>query len=47
MHPTPDAISSARFYSRSHDFVIRVFTRSGNVIEMHENADKFQGVVRC
>jgi hypothetical protein len=42
MHRAPDAISSARFYIRSHDFVIRVFRRSGNVIEMHENADEFK-----
>ena len=42
MHPAPDAISSARFYSRSHDFVIRVFRRSGNVTEIHENAGEFK-----
>jgi hypothetical protein len=42
MHPAPDAISSARFYSRSHDFAIRILRRSGNVIEKHENADEFK-----
>src|SRR5881394_963645 len=38
----PDAISNAvgytKFYSRSHDAVIRVYDEPGNVIEPHEHA---------
>jgi hypothetical protein len=30
------AISYAKFYSRSHDAVIRVYDEAGNVIEAHE-----------
>ena len=37
----PDAISNAigyaKFYSRSHDAVIRVYDDAGNVIEAHEH----------
>ena len=37
----PDAISNAigyaKFFSRSHDAVIRVYDEAGNVIEMHEH----------
>jgi hypothetical protein len=32
----PNAISYAKFYSRSHDAVIRVYDDAGNVIETHE-----------
>ena len=36
----PDAISNAigyaKFFSRSHDAVIRVYNAAGNVIETHE-----------
>jgi hypothetical protein len=43
---SPDAISNvvgyARFYSRSHPVVIRVFDESGTVIEAHEHAGDFQ-----
>jgi len=28
----------AKFYSRSHDAVIRVYDAAGNVIETHEHA---------
>jgi len=28
----------AKFYSRAHDAVIRVYDEAGNVIETHENA---------
>jgi hypothetical protein len=37
----PDAISNAiayaKFYSRSHDAVIRVYDDAGNMIERHES----------
>jgi hypothetical protein len=43
----PDAISNAidyaRFFSRSHDAVIRVYDEAGNVIETHEHAGDFKG----
>ena len=43
----PDAISNAvgyaKFYSRSHDVVIRVCDDVGNVIETHEHAGHFKG----
>jgi len=42
----PDAISNAvnyaRFYSRSHDAMIRVYDEAGNVIETHEQAGDFK-----
>ena len=39
----PDAIEYAKFYSRSHDAVIRVYDHAGNVIdETHEHAGKFK-----
>jgi hypothetical protein len=42
----PDAISNeigyAKFYSRSHDAVIRVYDKAGNVIETHEQAGDFK-----
>jgi len=31
------AVNYARFYSRSHDPVIRVYDDAGNVIETHEH----------
>ena len=31
------AVDYAKFYSRSHDAVIRVYDGAGNVIETHEN----------
>jgi hypothetical protein len=37
----PNAISNARFYSRSHKAVIRVYDVAGNVIETHEHAGGF------
>jgi hypothetical protein len=30
-------IGYAKFFSRSHDAVIRVYDEAGNVIEMHEH----------
>ena len=42
----PNAISNAvgyaKFFSRSHDAVIRVYDDAGKVIEMHENAGDFR-----
>jgi hypothetical protein len=42
----PDAITNAigyaRFFSRSHDAVIRVYDESGNVAETHEQAGEFK-----
>jgi hypothetical protein len=32
----PDAVDYAKFFSRSHDAVIRVFALAGNVIETQE-----------
>ncbi len=36
-----DAIAYAKFFSRSHDAVIRVYDESGNVIQTHEQAGEF------
>jgi hypothetical protein len=38
-----NAIGNAKFYSRLHDAVIRVYDEAGNVIETHEHAGKFKG----
>ncbi len=37
-----NAISFAKFYSRSHDAVIRVYDEAGNVIETHEHTGEFK-----
>jgi len=37
-----NAIGYAKFRSRSHDAVIRVFDEAGNVIETHEHGGSFQ-----
>jgi hypothetical protein len=37
-----NAISYAKFYSRSHDAVIRVYDDAGNVIETHEHKADFK-----
>ena len=37
-----DAIEYAKFYSRSHHAVIRVYDDAGNVIETHEHAGDFK-----
>jgi len=46
MMPEPNAISNAidyaKFYSRSHDAVIRVYDESGNAIEAHEHKRDFK-----
>jgi hypothetical protein len=36
------AINYAKFFSRSHDAVIRVFDEAGNVIEAHEHTGDFK-----
>ena len=38
----PNAIGYAKFYSRSHDAVIRVHDKAGNVIETHEHSGDFK-----
>ena len=38
----PDAVEYAKFYSRSHDAVIRVYDEAGNVIETHEHKGDFK-----
>jgi hypothetical protein len=37
-----NAIDSAKFHSRSHRAVIRVYGAAGNVIEMHQHAGDFE-----
>jgi len=37
-----NAIEYAKFYSRSHDAVIRAFDEAGNVIETHEHKGDFR-----
>jgi len=37
-----DAISYAKFYSRSHNAVIHLYDDAGNVIETHEHAGDFK-----
>ncbi len=37
-----NAISYAKFYSRSHRAVIRVYDAAGNVIETHEHTGDFK-----
>src|SRR4030095_7757037 len=37
-----DAIGYAKFYSRSHDAVIRVYDAAGNEIETHQHAGDFK-----
>jgi hypothetical protein len=39
---TVDVIGYAKFFSRSHDAVIRVYDAAGNVIETHEHAGDFK-----
>jgi hypothetical protein len=39
----PSAIDYAKFYSRSHDAVIRVYDEAGNVIETHQHTGEFKG----
>jgi hypothetical protein len=37
-----NAVDYAKFYSRSHDAVIRVYDDVGNVIETHEHKGDFK-----
>jgi hypothetical protein len=37
-----NAVEYAKFYSRSHDAVIRVYDDAGNVIETHEHNGDFK-----
>jgi hypothetical protein len=37
-----DAIEYAKFFSRSHNAVIRVYDDAGNVIETHEHVGEFK-----
>ena len=37
-----NAIGYAKFYSRSHDAVIRVYDEAGNVIATHEHKGDFK-----
>jgi len=37
-----NAINYARFYSRSHHAVIRLYDEAGNVIETNEHAGEFK-----
>src|SRR6266496_5005182 len=37
-----NAIGFAKFFSRSHDAVIRVYDDAGNLIETHEHAGEFK-----
>jgi hypothetical protein len=37
-----NAISYAKFFSRSHDATIRVYKEAGNVIQTHEQAGDFK-----
>ncbi len=39
---TPPRLGYARFYSRSHDAVIRVYDEASNVIETHKHAGEFK-----
>ena len=39
-----NAIGYARFYSRSHHALIRVYDETGNVIETHKHAGEFREV---
>ena len=37
-----DAVDYAKFFSRSHDTVIRVYDEAGSVIETHEHVGGFK-----
>jgi len=40
--PMPNAISYAKFRSRSHNAVIRVYDAAGDVIETHERKSELK-----
>ena len=37
-----DAVSYAKFFSQSHNAVIRVYDNAGNAIETHEHKGRFK-----
>jgi hypothetical protein len=37
-----DAVGYAKFFSRSHDAVIRVYDEAGNTIEVHKLEGEFR-----
>jgi hypothetical protein len=37
-----DAIDHAKFFSRSHDAVVRIYDQAGNVIETHAQTGDFK-----
>jgi hypothetical protein len=41
--PPYDAVDYAKFRSRSHDAVIRVYDDAGNVIQTHQHKGDFKG----
>lgn len=41
-HEPNDAVGYAKFYSRSHAVVIRVFDESGLMVETHESVGAFR-----
>jgi hypothetical protein len=41
-HAVGHAIGYAKFFSRSHDAVIRVYDEAGSVIDTHEHAGDFK-----
>jgi hypothetical protein len=41
-HAVSNAADCAKFFSRSHDAVIRVYDSAGNVIETHEHKGDFK-----
>jgi hypothetical protein len=42
LNAVSDEVDYAKFFSRSHDAVIRVYDAAGNVIETHEHAGDFK-----
>jgi hypothetical protein len=48
-HAEPNAVGNAigyaKFFSRSHHAVIRVYDHAGNVIETNEHTDDFKELV--
>src|SRR5437867_737872 len=42
LNAVSNAIGYSKFFSRSHDAVIRVYDAAGNVIETHEHAGDFK-----
>jgi hypothetical protein len=45
-HAVGNAIDYAKFFSRSHHAVIRVYEAAGSVIETHERTGDFKNVVK-